>query len=204
MKLNIVMTLAGLAALAIEPAAAEKLTNVMDTRTVTFREPRGGPGDRYPLDFCYNYGRKCGEFSADGYCRKKGFGASVSHKSGPRRETWVQDDQRVCRGAHCVAITEVSCAKIESIKVEDPVIRGREFRGQPLRADNCRFFAKECGQGGALAFCRSRNFPFVRTFKVHATYMGPTYVLGSKEICDNQTCRALSYVECFSTLQRSN
>lgn len=188
----------------IGTAAAEKLTNVLDSRTITIREPRGGPADRYPLDVCYNYGRNCGEFAADGYCRKRGFGASVSHKTGHRRATWVQDDQRVCQGAHCVAILEVSCARIEGIRVEDPAISGREFRGKPLRADNCRLFAKDCGRGGALAFCQSRKFPFVRTFKVYDKFMGATYVIGSRQICDNQSCRALSYVECGSTLTPNN
>jgi hypothetical protein len=163
------------------------------------------PANRYPLDVCYNYGRQCGKPAADGYCRKNGFGASTAHETGKRRETWVQDDQRVCRGAHCVAILKVTCAKIEGIRVEDPEISGREFRGRPLRADNCRIFAKDCGQGGALAFCRSRKFTVVRSFRVYDRYMGPTYILGARQICDNQTCRALSYVECgTSTLTRSN
>jgi hypothetical protein len=193
-----------LAFASIQEAAAEKLSNLLSEHVVTIRHPSGGPANKYPLDVCSNYGRRCGDFAAHDYCRKKGFGRSVSHKTAPRPETWVQDDQRVCRGAHCVAIIEVRCAKIEGIKVEDPEISGREFRGQPLRADNCRLFAKDCGQGGALAFCRSRNFPFVRSFRVYNKFMGPTYVLGSRKICDNQTCRALSYVECGSTLTRSN
>jgi hypothetical protein len=196
--------LAMLAFASIQEAAAEKLSNLLSGHAVTIRHPSGGPADKYPLDVCYNYGRNCGDLATHGYCRKKGLGRAVSHKTAPRRETWVQDDQRVCKGAHCVAIIEVSCQKIEGIRVEDPEISGREFRGRPLRADNCRLFAKDCGQGGALAFCRSRNFPFVRSFRVYDKYMGPTYVLGARQICENQTCRALSFVECFSTLQRSN
>jgi hypothetical protein len=195
--------LALLGIVSIETAAAEKVTLVLGP-TITIREPRAGPGDRYPLDNCYNWARRCGKDAADGYCRKKGFGASVSHKTGNRRETWVLDDQRVCRGPGCVAILEVGCAKLEGLRVEDPVISGREFRGRPLLVDNCRIWAKDCGRGGALAYCQSRNMPFVRSFRVHDKHMGATYVIGSRKICENQACRALSYVECGSTLTRSN
>lgn len=188
----------------IGTAAAEKLTLVLDARTIVIPGPRGGPADRFPLDVCYNFGRSCGKPAADGYCRKKGFGASVSFRTANRAETWVQDDQRVCRGSFCVAIIEVGCAKLEGIKVEDPEIQGREFRGRPLRADNCRNWSQDCGMGGALAFCQSRNFPFVRDFKVADVNLGATYVIGSRRICEGAFCRALSYVECGTTLTRSN
>lgn len=182
--------LAFLVATPIEGAA--EFSSALADR-VEIKVPRGGPDD-FPLDWCYHAGKQCGQFAARAYCRSKGFDGAESFRTGHHIDTWIEGDQRRCHGPHCNAFIEISCYRIVSMKVTDPLVSG-------LRADVCRTWATDCGAGGALAFCKQRGFAFMYEFKVYEQFMGPTFVIGSKRRCDGDQCRALRYVECGHVLR---
>jgi len=178
----------------VVPARA---TDVSLGTKVVIPNPRGGPGNSYPLDWCYHAGQDCGRPAAYQYCRSRGFDGAGMFRTEHAEYTWIPGEARTCQGSYCTAFIEITCEKFERISVENPMVQG-------LRADNCRIWAQDCGEGGAKAYCESRGFGFVDKFEVYDKFVGPTYVIGSRRRCDGALCRALSYVECHKTLQPAN
>jgi hypothetical protein len=103
-----------------------------------------------------------------------------------REAFWSSRQKAVCVDAPAEVVTQKGPT---IIRVEPPTAQG-------MYVDNCRTWATDCGRAGALAFCESRGFPMLHGFKVFDRYMGDTYVIGSRQTCSGEGCRAFSYIEC--------
>jgi hypothetical protein len=192
------LALALLASVLLAPIAPAHATDLYAGKApVVIPSPRGGPAGSYALDWCYHAGRDCGKPAADVFCRTKGFDTAHSFKTQHSDYTWIVGEARACHGDYCTAFSEVACVTYESASIGDPMVEG-------LRADNCRIWAKDCGRGGAKAYCEHRGFNFVDKFEVYDTFVCPTYVIGSRRRCDGPLCRALKSVECHKTLTKAN
>ena len=174
------------------PAGAEETTNILGPGVTI-------PGPRFrgvPVDSCLRPGRDCGQPAAEAYCKTRGFPAAASFATGKVARTWMIGEAKDCRGPECTALTQVVCARIEGIRVSDPSVGKPLTQEAGLLADGCRTWGKDCGEEAARAYCRTKGYSFVRAWKIHSEYRGPTFIIGSKQTCNVPVCRALSNVEC--------
>jgi hypothetical protein len=159
-----------------------------------FREVRGRASGRvdgprvditvvWPSGFASYYKGTVDANGALGGLRKY---TGVPEGSKEREMFWRSKQSGVCVDAPVEVITQNGPT---IMRVEPPVAQG-------LHVDNCRIWGTDCGRAGALAFCQSRGFPMLHGFKVFDRYVGDTYVIGSKQTCSGEGCRAFSYIEC--------
>lgn len=66
------------------------------------------------------------------------------------------------------------------------------------RVDLCYKWAEQCGKPAADQFCKSQGFSSAKSYSVEADIgdREPTYVVGSKRVCDQKSCDALKDVIC--------
>ena len=64
-----------------------------------------------------------------------------------------------------------------------------------LALDVCREWGQNCGKPAADAFCVSQGFLQATDFRI-ASDSPPTVVIGSKQVCDQQFCDRISWIQC--------
>ncbi|MFP3921065.1 MAG: hypothetical protein ACLFU3_05085 [Dichotomicrobium sp.] len=78
--------------------------------TVTYRNPKW-QGNR--LDWCLNWGQKCGKPAANAYCRKRGHERTIGFKKasniGDRQPTRLITTGAVCDDGHCDGFRFIRC-----------------------------------------------------------------------------------------------
>jgi hypothetical protein len=76
-------------------------------------------------------------------------------------------------------------------RFEPPTVQG-------LVVDQCESWSRNCGDGGAKAFCRLRGYD--RLVKWEHSKPGRTWVIGSARDCTGDFCTGYRYVECAGLL----
>ena len=71
----------------------------------------------------------------------------------------------------------------------DPSLKGQ-------RVDRCLYYARECNEPAALAWCQQHGF--ARMTRWEWVYIHPTYTLGDRKTCLAQGCAGFSTIVCGS------
>jgi hypothetical protein len=70
-------------------------------------------GRSYRLDWCLNWGTKCGQEAADAYCNENGYSQAAEFEQdvdiGRETPTWVLGEQKVCDQDSCDGFKFITC-----------------------------------------------------------------------------------------------
>lgn len=72
-------------------------------------------GRSYRLDWCFNWGTKCGRAAADAYCKENGYTEASEFDQDPdigrETPTWVLGEQKVCDQDSCDGFKSITCVE---------------------------------------------------------------------------------------------
>lgn len=85
--------------LVTSPAAAGSATK-------TFTNPVYGG---YPVDFCVQWSKGCGQPAANRYCLGQGLAGAVKFTRRPSSPTKLQGSGQICSGPKCASFHSITC-----------------------------------------------------------------------------------------------
>jgi hypothetical protein len=90
------------------------------------------------------------------------------------------------------ATAPVSSAWTSPLEFRPPIVA---VSGRDYRLDWCLRWNDQCGGPAAKIFCQSKGFLEEDEFKIEQN-VGPTWVLGSKEVCEAGHCDGFAFIKC--------
>lgn len=156
------------------------------------------------LDWCYYWGRECGEPAADAFCINQGYAQAltfeIAENVGDRWDTLVAGDNRSCTDPGCDSFKTIRCTSAAAAAGTRP--KQSEVFARPVyngkRVDYCKNWGTGCGQAAADNFCVRKGFKRATHFGVESNIgdREPTLVLGANKVCAEAACDALKDVTC--------
>lgn len=151
------------------------------------------------IDKClYSRGdRQCGKPAADRFCQLKGYRESITYDLIERAgSTYLLGSETSCKGASCDAFRAVACRYKTASGGEKPkskLYKTPKYRGSPV--SECFRKDRECGSHAANEFCRINDFGYATSYRVEGSQQR-TWLLGDKQFCTGNNCKALRYIQC--------
>jgi len=160
--------------------------------------------DGYPLDHCFYSGKRCGKYTADKYCRDRGFFTALAFKEAQGTNvTKHMSTGRLCRGNSCQTFSSILCQGEK--RLSNPIYIPSENRNTVLflrpqflgtRVDSCRGLEVNCSWRTADQYCQMHGYQKTTAMKRWSN-AGPTRTLGSAEGCTTRDgCHAYKWIRC--------
>jgi hypothetical protein len=179
----------------LAPTESPAPTNATQDEDKTYKKPRWKD---QRLDWCFNWGRDCGQPPADHFCRRHLFSGAKDFRAEPNvgsyEPTRLAGSDQVCNQPFCTGFEYITCFGPISLeqKFTPPVWHN-------YRLDWCLNWEKDCGKPAADAFCKANGFLEAIFYEADpGVGTQPTMLMGSGQICNAKFCTAFQIITCKS------
>ena len=174
-------------------AEAYSPTEASQDEDKTYRKPRWMD---QRLDWCFIWGKDCGQPPADHFCRRHLFSGATDFRAEPNIGTYeptrLAGSNQVCNQPFCTGFEYITCFGPISLeqKFTPPVWHN-------YRLDWCLNWEKDCGKPAADAFCKANGFPEALFYQSDpGVGTQPTLLIGTGQICNAAFCTAFQIITC--------
>ena len=184
--------------------AAYVVTDPAQGEDKTYRKPRWMD---QRLDWCFVWGKDCGQPAADHFCRRRRFSGAKDFRAEPNVGTYeptrLAGSNQVCNQPFCTGFEYITCfGPLPTDQVFAPPVWSKSGvtdcdNEKCYRLDWCLNWEKDCGKPAADAFCRANGFP-ESLFYLADPGVGtqPTMLIGTGQICNAPFCTAFQMITC--------
>jgi len=155
------------------------------------------------LDWCFVWGKDCGQPAADHFCRRRRFSGAKDFRAeanvGAYEPTRVAGTDQVCNQPWCTGFEYITCfGPLPPDQVfGNPTLDNRD--GKTYRLDWCLNWQNDCGKPAADAYCRANGFPESIYYQADpGVGTQPTMLIGTGQICNASFCTAFQIITCKS------
>lgn len=164
-----------------------------------YRKPRWND---QRLDWCFLWGKDCGQPAADHFCRRRRFTGARDFRAEPNVGTYEPTrgagSNQVCNQPFCTGFEYITCfGPLPTDQVFAPPVWPLDSTKRQYRLDWCLNWENDCGKPAADAFCRAKGFP-ESIFYISDPGVGtqPTMLIGTGQICNASFCTAFQMITC--------